>query len=238
MLFRYIRRKNTGVNTRPIVFYALLFTCIPLSSTAQYRYDVGVKVSSYQLDRIQLDARYHLKSPLSLILAFSTGSETVRNRTTIPPVFPDSVFNFSGQFVRKSSHSIKFGVQRELDFLATDFFYGGLTLGIGYVEKRGHISSESYLIDSIVDHQIYSYPLSSSETFFRTQSLRTELALSFGVDVPITKRLLINGEIGLSTNLQTSLDNSESAFIYQQFYLSGGLRYSLGKRKEGDLSSR
>lgn len=221
-----------------MVFYAVLFTCVPLNSTAQYRYDVGLKLSSYQLDWVQIDVRYHLKSPHSLLLTYSTGTETTNNRTTTPPIFPDSVFHFSGQFTQKVGHTVKFGLQRELDFLETNFFYGGITLGVGYIRKRGSIESTSYLVDSIVNYQTYVFPLSSSETLFLTRSLRTELALSFGVDVPLTKRLLINGELGLSTNLQTSFNGSESAFLYQQVYISGGVRYALGKKREADLSSR
>jgi hypothetical protein len=234
--FSFAQYKNTCAKMRSMVFYTLLLTCLPSNSNAQYTYDVGLRVSSYELERFQAEGRFHLKKPYTFLASFSAGLQRRFNTTEIP-VYPDSVFSTSSEYITKTNQSIRLGVQRDIEFLETDFFYGGIALGFGYVTKLGRFSNSSYGIDSTVNNQIYSYEISFSESVLTTKSLRTELVLSFGVDVPLIKRFSINAEVGLSTNLQTSLDKTESPFLFQYLYASGGVRYSFGRRYGGTPGS-
>lgn len=207
----------------------LLFTLSWSGLFAQYNYDVGLKVSTNELERFQLEGRYHFKSPFSLLIFLSRGSEHRYNQFDIP-IQEDSLYAFQEDRIKTTNHSIRIGVQQKLDFLATDAFYVGTSLGMGHEKQYSRISSEQYVIDSIVGHQAYSHIVSSAHLNENTRALKVELVLSAGMDVPLTNRFSVNAELGLSTFYRKSL-NSESSFLSQRMYVSGGPRYSFGKRE-------
>ena len=207
----------------------LLFTLSWSGLFAQYNYDVGLKVSTNELERFQLEGRYHFKSPFSLLVFLSRGSELSYNRFQIP-LQEDSLYAFQEDHVETTNHSIRIGVQRKLGFLATDAFYVGASLGMGHEKQYSRITSEQHVIDSIVGHQTYSHDVSVVHLYENTRALKAELVLSAGMDVPLTNRFSVNAELGLRTFYRKSL-NSESSFLSQRMYVSGGLRYSFGKRE-------
>ena len=77
----------------------------------------------------------------------------------------------------------------------------------------------------------YGEGISSSENFTNSRGINASLGLSFGMDVPITKRLSINAEQALAGIYQQSF-NYIMSFIHLQPTISGGLRYSFGKRPD------
>lgn len=109
-----------------------LFTFIFVTSVsfAQYKYDIGLKASTYDLERYQLEQRFHFDSPWSITVTLLTGTKfaSAISRT---PTYSDSLFddNYEGHDTQNSG--IKMGVQRKLGLFATDVFYTGASLGFG-----------------------------------------------------------------------------------------------------------
>lgn len=210
-----------------LVAFAIISSC----SFAQYKFDIGLKTSTYDMERFQFDSRFHFKSPFSAIISFAAGSKRDSESSRIP-IYADSMINYTSSYSKKKNYSLKVGVQRKLRFLEAEVFYVGLTLGAGYSEHFRRFSSETYIIDSIPDYPpypVYTSDVSSMESLYSGRTLSTELAISFGMDVPITKRFSINAELGLLTAYRRSLTYSGS-FFDQHLSVSGGLRYSFGKR--------
>lgn len=201
------------------------------SAVAQYKYDVGLRISTYELERFQLDGRYHFKSPYSILVSLTSGwyMDSERHEGQI---HEDSLIYYSSTRVNESSNSLNIGVQRKLGLFETDMFYGGATIGLGYKKYSGWHSSGVYQIDST---QMNPSPVNftsevySSETISSTRTLSAQLTLSIGMDVPLSERLYLNVELGLISAYR-SLMNSSSSFFEQYMSFSGGLRYSFGKR--------
>lgn len=63
--------------------------------------------------------------------------------------------------------------------------------------------------------------------------LQTQLALSIGMNVPLTKRFSINAEVSIASIWENRLKTYSSAasLIYFNLAASGGIRYSFGKRE-------
>jgi len=219
------------MNYTRFFLFALLLVATPFCTRAQYKYDVGLKVSSNHLERFQLEGRFHFRTPYSLMISVNGGSEIASNNIKIP-VYSDSLYSYSNSRTERSNISIKTGIQRKLKFPSTDIFYVGSSLGIGFLNRYELRSTGSYIIDSVVNYppQTYIQEIDFTETYYSNRSIRTELAFSFGLNAPFSERLSINAEIGLSTYIQSSLTNNESTFFNQFVYASGGLRYSFGKR--------
>ncbi|MDG1330852.1 MAG: hypothetical protein P8P74_00870 [Crocinitomicaceae bacterium] len=213
-------------------FFLIVFVIMSSCSFAQYKFDVGLKTSTYDMERFQFDSRFHFKSPFSIIVSFAAGSQ-IRSNSSRIPIYTDSLINYTSSYSRKKNYSLKAGVQRKLGFLETEVFYVGATLGAGYLEHFGRFSSETYIIDSVPaypNYTIYTSEISSTESYYSNRTLSAELAVSFGMDVPITKRISINAELGLVTAYRRSLTYSGS-FFDQHLSVLGGLRYSFGKRE-------
>lgn len=216
----------------------VLFTFIFVSSGsfAQYKYDIGLKASTYDLERFQLDARFHFDSPYSLVFSVANGSSFSGNYAQTP-IYNDSLISVNQTSYNTTNSVFKIGVQRKLGFLATDVFYAGATVGFGFNRQRGWSDKVEYVVeaDSMGNLQNpmiapWEYQSSTySESLYR--AINFQLGLSFGMDVPISKRFSINAEIGLSAIYDQSLDYSFKT-IYMGGSISGGVRYAFGKRAE------
>lgn len=212
-----------------------LFLVIFLSSGsfAQYKYDIGLKVSSYELEQFQLEQRFHLDNPYSLVITYAIGSEWNSNyRESI--VYNDSLVDITSDYSFRSNNVIKFGVQRKLGFLASDVFYAGATMGIGLENYLTSSYTATHSIqDSLNFFPYYQYGFSeeigSTEFTANSRAINAQLALSFGMDVPISKRFSINAELGFAGIYSRSL-NYSTAIIRLVPSISGGLRYQFGKK--------
>lgn len=216
-------------HTKKAALFLIIF--VSSSSFAQYRYDIGLKASTYDMERFQLEQRFHLKSPYSIVVTFAVGSHG-NGYNSQTPIYNDSLITASSYYFNTQNNVLKVGVQRKLGFLATDVFYAGATLGVGYERGRNSSYSATYSIgDSIVDPNPYSYEWNTInyDSFEnRTKAINTQLGLSFGMDVPISKRLSINAEVGFSGILTNSI-TYDYLTLDLLGNISGGLRYQFGK---------
>lgn len=208
--------------------FIFLSTC----SLAQYKYDIGLKASSYDLERYQLETRLHLKSPYSLLVNYSYGSSGFLYSHPYT-VISDSTFSETNGYLFTQSNTLKFGVQRKLRSLATNIFYVGATFGLGYEKHDLYTYIREYSYDTAPPspNGTGSYELlASNGTNHMYGVLHSQLALSFGIDAPITKHFAINVEASLagfhSNNLSSKYD-----YLYLVPSISGGLRYSFIKRE-------
>lgn len=217
------------------IFTLFLFIFVSSGSFAQYKYDIGLKASSYEMERFQLEQRIHLNSPFSIVVTFATGSRGSGSYLQ-SSIYNDSLVDISNNFSNATNNTLKVGVQRKLGFLETDVFYVGATLGIGFEQQRDNFFTATYLVDdssqiypSAYSQIDYGNEISSSHIMNSTNAINAQLALSFGMDVPITKRFSINAEVACAALYRKSF-NYQYTGIYFQPSFSGGLRYSFGKR--------
>lgn len=212
----------------------ILFTFIFVTSVsfAQYRYDIGVRTSTYDLERFQLEQRFHFDSPWSLVVTMTTGGKSDGTYTQTL-TYSDSLFdvNFNNSQIR--NNGIKMGVQRKLGFFATDVFYTGASLGFGLQKQRDNYSSITYSNtgagENIPGFNTEITEVSSTTQLYESSEINSQLALSFGMDVPISKRLSINAELGFAGMFSRSMTYDFSR-IDLFGSVSGGLRYQFGVR--------
>ncbi len=217
-----------------LLFGSVLF--FAFHSSAQYKWDIGLKTSSFDKERFQLEARYHLESPYTLTAAFISGSRGSGSYQT-SHVYNDSLVDVTYNNHISNNYGLKFGVQRKLGFLASDVFYAGATIGFGYEQQRSSLHTSTYSVGDSTGTYPYPYyyqtwnELSSVSNVHLMEAINAQLGLSFGMDVPLTKRFSINAEIGFAGYYSRSL-TYQLSIITLQPTVSGGVRYRFGKRAE------
>lgn len=224
------------MNFKTSIFPFVLFIFASFNSFAQYKYDIGLKMSSYEMERFQLEQRIHLNSPYSIVVTFATGSRMYGNNTQ-SSIYNDSLIDVSNNFSFTKNNAIKVGVQRKLGFLETDVFYVGAQLGMGFEQQRDNFFKATYSVNDSTQvypsaHSYIGYgeEISSNHVTNSSNAINAQLGLSFGMDVPITKRFSINAEIACAALYRKSF-NYQYSGIYFQPSFSGGLRYLFGKKE-------
>jgi hypothetical protein len=213
----------------------LLFIFVSSGSFAQYKYDIGLKVSSHDMERFQLEQRFHFDNPYSLVVTIASGSKGSGNYTE-SPYYNDSLFDLTSNFHNVNNTVLKVGVQRKLGFLATDVFYVGATIGMGYEQQRTNLRTTTYSIGASMptnppNHYMWE-EISSIHEQNRTNAINAQIGASFGMDVPISKRFSINAEVAFSGMYERSIETSYPyTYITLLGSVSGGLRYQFGKRE-------
>jgi hypothetical protein len=216
-----------------VSFFAFIF--VSTTSVAQYKYDIGLRASTYDMERFQLEARFHLDNPYSITAALISGSSG-SGSSYISPVYGDSLYFVNQSSSHMNNIGLKVGVQRKLGFLASNMFYAGATVGFGYEKhsSSNYTATHAYFEDTLISNPgpyffWYWDEIESEQTHSRTSAINAQLGLSFGMDVPLSKRFSVNAQLGLTALYQNNLDYNYS-IITLQGTVSGGLRYSFGKR--------
>lgn len=200
----------------------------------QYKQDIGVRLSTVDIQRYQLDYRFHLNSPYSIVVSAFKGS---RGHGTFSrgPLYNDSLFSVVQSGFSASNSGLQLGVQRKITGLVSDVFYVGASLGAGFQQHKSSLFTGIYVISDttgsngdFIRHgaEQVSSEMSNSDSNW----LSTQVGLTFGMDVPLTKRLLLNAEISLSSFYDRSLTDSFSSFTFIPT-ASGGIRYQFGMRE-------
>lgn len=200
----------------------------------QYKHDLALKIGSLEKERAQLDYRFHLKSPYTIIATYCYGMVAYTNEGLVTS-FSDSTFTSISEREQTWFHTIKAGVQRKFTGFASDVFYAGATIGAGYFMQRNSFYESTFAMnDSLPQTQVSNFwqneEISSSELHQNARIVQTQLALSFGMDVPISKRFTINAEVGLLGNFVDYI-NSYRNYAEVLVGFSGGVRYQFGKRE-------
>ena len=213
------------------VFVAFLF--FGIAAFSQYKQDIGLKIGSLENERAQLDYRFHLKSPYTILASYCYGTASFTDETDVI-YSADSTYLTTSEFQEDWFHTLKIGAQRKFTDFASDVFYAGTTIGAGYFLRRNSDNYAMYsLIDTLPQTQLPDgqiAPIWSDEVHQYSRILQMQVALTFGMDVPISKRFLINAEVGLIGNYAKGIDNNAS---YSEVIVgfSGGVRYQFGVRK-------
>lgn len=211
----------------------LVFIFFGTGAFSQHKQDIGLKIGSLENERAQLDYRFHLKSPYALAATYCYGTTSYTNSGVITS-YSDSTLTTNSEFQEDWFHTIKVGVQRKFTDFASDVFYAGATLGVGYFKRQNSFYQTTFVMnDSLPQTPVYGVwqneIVSSSELHQISNIIQTQIALTFGMDVPISKRFLINAEVGLIGNYAKGIDNNAS---YSEVIVgfSGGVRYQFGVR--------
>ena len=211
----------------------LFFIFVSSGSFAQFRFDTGIKVSSLDQERFLLEQRFHLEKPYTLVATYAFGSQASNFYNSEVNILDSTLNTYSSNYYAQT-HTLKFGVQREISWLASDVFYLGGNVGFGYRQyQRSIVNSAFALHDSTALNPPHFHgdyeEISTSVDWKNTDVILAQLGITFGMDVPLTKRLLINVELGLLYNFGSYL-GQRSLFSEMVPALSGGLRYQFGKR--------
>lgn len=231
-LMRNINLKDMNIHIQQLTLLTTLF--LSTISYGQNKHDIGFRVSTLDVQRYQLDYRFHLNSPYSIVVSAFNGSRS-HGTSSQGPLYNDSLFSVvqSGFSVRNSG--LQLGVQRKTMGMASDVFYVGASLGAAWQQHKSSLFSGVYAISdttgsngNFIRHG--SEQVSSEMSNFDSKWLSTKVELTFGMDVPLTKRLLLNAEISLSSFYDRSLTDSFSSFTLMPT-ASGGIRYQFGKQE-------
>lgn len=202
------------------------------NSFAQYKYDIGLRTSSFVQERYQLEQRFHL-STTTIVGTIAYGSNSERS-SRASENYMDSTLMINSVSNHSTFYTVKVGVQKKIDFPESDQFYVGAAVGITLEPFEQNIINSTYRLDSSTLNIPSSYPfyfaeeLSSEYTRNDWDYLHTRVALSFGMDVPITTRIVINAEASFAAVFRNNLNNS-SFYIYLKPAISAGFRYRFGK---------
>ncbi len=214
-------------------FTLLSFIFVTSVSFAQYKYDIGLKTSTNDFERLQLEQRFHFDSPWSLVVTMTTGAQSDGTHSQTL-TYNDSLFDVNLYNSQIRNGGLKIGVQRKLGFFATDVFYAGASLGFGLQKQRDNYWSTTYsnpgIGENVPGFNSEIVEVSSVSQMYESSEINSQLALSFGMDVPISKRLSINAELGFAGMFSRSLTYDFSSLdLFGS--VSGGLRYQFGMRK-------
>lgn len=203
-------------------------------SFSQYKHDIGLRLSTFEEQELQLDYRFHTKTPYSIVVSAVTGSRGHGNYSQ-SPIYNDTLFSVAQYGWGLRNYGLNVGVQRRLTGLATDVFYVGANIGTSWQLRDYTRFSGVYSIPDTtgLNGNYFAYPAAqvSSEWENReTEWLVFQLGLTFGMDVQLTKRIVFNAEISCAGMLEHSLTDN-----FQYFNLrpvaSGGIRYRFGVRE-------
>lgn len=213
------------------ILLPIIATLFATVSFAQYNYDFGLKISSFGQNALQIEQRFHLPSSFILTANFTKGGTSqgygINNGTS-----GDTIYNVVQNIEQSDFYTGRIGIAKRLTIANNNFFYVGTSVGIGYQEI------------SVVDESLLTYydengPMSDFETGLNVTSENSrsstfqsgafyQLFMTFGMDIPISKRFSINCEAnGVLSNRLITNSNDRSTGI--NLSVSGGLRYSFGK---------
>ena len=216
------------------VLAVITLLILSTSANAQYKHDIGLRMSTFDLQQSQLEYRFHLESPYTIVVSALNGNRG-HGTYSQSPLYNDSLFSIAQNGFRKRSYGLNIGVQRKITGLASDVFYVGAHIGGGMLLQDNSLYSAVYAIpDTTGSNGNYlaqgAYQVSSSSIRDESQWISTQLGLSFGMDVPLTKRFSLNAEISIAGFYDRSLTDAFSSFTLMSA-ASGGIRYRFGKRE-------
>jgi hypothetical protein len=216
---------------------------------AQLKSDIGIRISTSRLEKIQLEFRKPVKEKYSLRFALSTGTnytlpffvhKTISNSDTV------LVYRDAGSYITRS-YNLRAGIQRNLKWNVLSV-YSDLSAGYYHQSSRGGIlynvnreDGYSYTTSQPTPHvsQEY-YNAQYHDSHWSADYISTGLSLGVSLDVPFYKLILgvnvqANGTMGIPVHHRSVYDpdNDFGDIDVVKFFWhpSAGiaLRYMLGK---------
>lgn len=216
-----------------LTFLLLLCALNSNAQTTNFRHDIGIKLSTNQPERFQLQYRFHAseKWAYSANAYFGIRNSYYSNGDYI---IQDSIYEINSLQLQYHSYGIDFGAIRKLSFMKHNFYYVGGSFGVGATTRSQHYSRMTYETSSGSPAPPYGvYPLlenliDSEHNTIIGNSMNVNTRLFIGADVPIVDRLTFNFELGIAGSLEVNTQD-QFAIIEIPGYLTGGLRYRFGK---------
>jgi len=206
------------------------------SSFAQsdsFKHDIGLKISSWQPERFQLQYRYHFNESWAFSANAYVGTESIYFSDG-DYLIQDSLYEMNSSEYRYNTYGVEFGAIRKLNFMKHNFYYVGASAGFGGATRSSHYNRMVFTVkdadptmpaapfpylDEVVDSEY-------SATIDNAMAAKSKLFV--GADFPILDRLSFNCELGMMMNFEFYAKDKFNYFTGAG-YFSGGLRYNFGK---------
>lgn len=221
-----------------VALIALILSCSTYAQTSSFKHDIGLKFSSYQPEKFQLQYRYHANEKWAFGVngRFGTRATYYSNGDYL---IQDSIYELFSTEYRVNSFGIDFNAIRKLSFMKHNFYYVGGSLGVGSTVRRTRDTRTVYEpMEMSPGQQWYGPPfigeVIESETYVTLRnSMNFNSRLFVGLDVPIVDRLSFNFELGISLDAEVgNTDQFNYVSLSVPGYVAGGLRFNFGRIKE------
>jgi hypothetical protein len=203
------------------------------AQSTYFKHDIGIRASSYNMERFRLDYRYHLSEKWTFSVGGYYGDQS--HFSWNGAYLNDSTYESFTHQITLRAYGVTFGAQRKLNFMKHNFYYVGTDIGVGITNRKftfsrfvfvpeGDQTSPSPFFPGIGEVLENEFEVSSNNAF----NLNNRLFV--GADVPIVDRLSFNLEVGMVVNLESANYNGYSTnYVDLLAFASGGLRYRFGK---------
>ncbi|MFK7784967.1 MAG: hypothetical protein AB8B56_07620 [Crocinitomicaceae bacterium] len=199
-------------------------------SYSQYKYDLGLKISSFDRNALQVEFRTAITPSFSLFTNLNYGGKSDGYGYINDPS-GDTLADQFNSSRRLTSYTGIVGFRKAIHSLPGDFFYAGAALGVGYEEYVERDTRLKMYLDEngesihVPTGETVTVESSTSQLF--DYGMFYGLYLNIGMDIPLGKRFSVNCEL----NAITYYSETESGFGFAPRF-SGGLIYSFGKISE------
>ena len=208
---------------------SLLFVFVSFTNHAQLKYEVSVLTSTFDHDRIQLQQRFQLVDYTSMVVTLGYGF--FNEASTDFYQISDSIGKSTENREHLDFFTLKVGAQQSFQIASHRLFYVGGSFGVGVEQRYRRGKSEtvdlrSYNEDPGMMYGALNYEvIESSEYNQYGKSIYVRADITFGADIPLTKRLSLNAAVNFTAfTPQFQYYSGEFGF---KASASGGLRYSI-----------
>jgi len=213
---------------------ASFFFLLPSTSLAQYNHDIGLKVSTNEYDKFQMEYRWHPNNKWAFTGTVNFGKLywSDQNWSSIKG---DSTIAYVDQNSITKAFTVSIGALRKFHLMEHNFYYAGANIGYGGAVNDFATYRNVYLVDStqlFFGEYFQTNVLDRTETHQRTNYHLATTRLYLGADVPIFGRFSLNVETGYRGMLAMS---SQNIGIFDlQFFATGGLRFQFGGKAKNE----
>jgi hypothetical protein len=160
-----------------------------MGSNAQLGYDIGLKLTSYRVNRFQLEQRFHFKDKISVVMDFGMNRNSPPRRDITYAYAEGGPSSLTVNHFVAKFYQVKLGAQKDIiNNAAGSRVYAGGSFGLNYGTRRNYLAHAQLSFD--IDPEtgegflVYRLPNSTSEMeFLGTDRLRDFIIDGFcGVD--------------------------------------------------------
>lgn len=217
---------------KAIIITVLLILGVQNTVQAQIqggKHDLGIRVSSFDQERFQLNYRYHKNEKWTFQVTGQYGSSGNSYYNEKYSLQDSTNYEISVSGYSYDHYGLSIGLRRNLSFMKHNYYYVGAGLGGGYTELVYSSFSALYEVEPSSDsYPVFGDLLESEDERQITKGWHSTARIYTGLDIPILDRLSLNLELGILNNLTGMPESSwMSNTIYG--YVSGGLHFNIGK---------
>jgi hypothetical protein len=231
-------------SSKSILFVCAFLLCV--TASAQLKADIGVRVATSDLNRLQLEFRKPLGEKYTFRLGATYGTIAYYPWTSVSDA-NDSVVTTRIRQQNNSSYELRFGFERKLKW---KYLSVHADLATGYFQAYKYSWNAYSVLDT---NNNWSDPwftpgyenLDSQFSFARDHFVTAGLVFGISADYPLNNRLVLNlnANYGAFTRFQVGHDEINdfadeyydgNSMTYHLYPSAGiGLRYVFGQKAEG-----